>query len=956
MTETTDFTDEILNNPLSTQKIILEDYEDRIDGGGIVVDANNTFMYLIEAMSRLSGRMTEDIDNKLRQVYPRRAMVTKDLYNHISDYDYVGFYSGPSTLPMRLILHRDYIIEKAVPVPGTNYAKIVIPKDTTFEVGNYSFSLYYPIEIRVNTVVNSVSAAYNTEISNPLYTLNTNSIAMTEMENNGIKLLAFEFDTFQFKKDIITEPINVNMGFIKKYKFTDKFYAVRVWDTVSGVELATTMSDEVYDPSNGTCILKVYPEDKMISLDIPQIYFNNGIVGNQIKIELYTTLGEVDINLSTLKLDDVKANFALDVTDTDKTYTSVLRNIPTIIIVPISQRVKGGHNGYSFGQMKDSVVYHNGSQSAPITNMDLNSYFNKHGFKACKKTDNLTDRRYYAYRQLTLEDDLAVSNSKLTIKPDELHTNNGVRRHGNDKLVMLPSVRYRYKNAGNQCLPMDDVDIQAIDNLNPAAQILELNQNQYVTNPYHIVLRMHDRYPDAKMYDMFDVYTSNIAFLKENINLSAQLNVASVQITHDDEGCNGYSIRVGITKSEVFDEIPIADRKIYLSVRSVTNSMIGIEGTYSGEYEDLSTYDFHLDTEYNIDEGMIEIDNLINIYGSTLSNQLNLKDKFYISTMVKHSHFPTIAQDTEIINYFVENDNEWLMVSLQSVDYQLGVNLDDVLDTNLLVNWSNEQYRTYDEEELLRYEHDVYETDDDGNMVYIVDGNGDVITTKLHDMGDVVLDSEGVAIVKHRVGETVVGLDGTPEVIAPRITDYTIDLSTFDYRNHKVTKNFHKKVAGAMSDCYPNIRIMDENILENTKAYFKPITTLGETTYKLNNNVSKTDKLDLGFKFKIMVKQSVFSNAKLIKDMTKKVERIVSTSLADKIISLTAITNTITEQLGDYIESIDIIDLNGDTSVQTLVNTDVDKSPCLGKKLKLDDSGEMKFVNDVEIDFQPLDM
>ena len=150
----------ILNNPLEIQRNILEDLQTRLDGDVAVVDANNSFSFLLEAFSRTVAEATVAVDSKLNSLYPRRATTTKELYQHLSDFDYVGFFSAPATLRMKLILHKDFIVENALPVADTNYKLVAIPVDTVFQIGRYSMGLYYPIHIRINQVVNTISAVY----------------------------------------------------------------------------------------------------------------------------------------------------------------------------------------------------------------------------------------------------------------------------------------------------------------------------------------------------------------------------------------------------------------------------------------------------------------------------------------------------------------------------------------------------------------------------------------------------------------------------------------------------------------------------------------------------------------------------------------------------------------------------------------------------------------------------
>ena len=167
---------ELLNNPLCIQSAILNDYSAKLNGEVTVVDANNSFGFLIEGFSRIVSEATNAMDAKFSGLYPIRADTTKDLYNHLSDFDYVGFFSYPAPLKLVMMLHRDYLVKNAVKMPGSNYQLVVIPADTIFTVGRFKLGLYYPIHIKINSLIDTISASYDTTEANPLKTLATNSI------------------------------------------------------------------------------------------------------------------------------------------------------------------------------------------------------------------------------------------------------------------------------------------------------------------------------------------------------------------------------------------------------------------------------------------------------------------------------------------------------------------------------------------------------------------------------------------------------------------------------------------------------------------------------------------------------------------------------------------------------------------------------------------------------------
>ena len=948
--------DTLLANPLDIQSEILQEFENRMDGASIV-DANNSFTFLLETFSRIVSQAINAQDTKLNALYPRRATSTKELFNHLSDYDYEGFYSSPASLKMKLMLHRDYLVTNAKLAPGTNYKLVVIPKDTIFSVGRFKMGLYYPIHIRINDIVNSISAVYDTAEINPLHSLNSNMIQVTPVSYGGIDLISLEFDVFQFDKVVMTEVINASLGFIKKYKFTDKFYALRVFDVVSGKELSYTMSDAVYDIARPTARLKVYVESNEIELSIPQIYLVDGLISNQIKIELYTTQGALDVSISSIQLEDIKANFALSSFSNDNTYTTILRNIPTIIMTPSATRIVGGSSGYTFEQMKNFTIYHNGAITVPVTNLQLEQFFTDHGFRAYRKLDNLTDRRYYAYRKITDGDtELSVANGSLTINASELTENNDIRYQNNDStIVILPTLIYVFDKYINKFVIMSNVEKAALLSKSHKQLAITLNEGRYFCNPHHFVLNTIDKYPTCNVYDLFTVGASNMTFVSDNIHISAQLSMTSVDIRHLGSGAGGYTIRIGIMRSEELKKTPDSDIAIYLSLQTTGGFRIGIRGTYAGTFNDVDAYDFSLGTNYKLSNNMITITNLINSSGVIMEHEVGLTGTMSIATFVKKTMFPEIPQDFDILARFVEDDDSWLSVSLQTFKYKLGVDISDVYDSNLLINWTGVQCEKYLDDELLRYAHDMYELNPDGTLKYTKSVDGELILNKLHSKDDVVEDDSGNDVISHYKGSFKQDGFGNTTQTTSRTKDFTFDISGYDYRHTVVTTDFLINLSNTLSAYYDTVRSMQPNILENTRNYLKPVMTAGDAKYKLNNFTTIISDLELSFEINVYVSQVVSEDASLLDMLKTKIVSIIKTNLVDSLISTNTIMSEVKRILSDYVSSIDIVSTNGYSDIQTLVISETDKSPRLGTYIDLGSDNRLAFYPKVTIDFKPLD-
>lgn len=948
-----------LNNPLEIQRIVLDEYISRIDEQDVeIADANNAFSFLLETTSQIVAQATNVIDNKLSALYPIRASTTENLYNHISDYEYVGFFSYPAPLKLTMMLHRDYLVKNAVAVAGTNYKLVIIPADTIFTIGRFQLGLYYPIHIKINTLINTISVSYDTTDENPLKSLATNTIEVKADNFNGINLISFEFDTYQFNKVTYTESINPKIGFIKKYQYNNKFYAIRVFDISSGskVELNYTLSDAIYDTSKATVILKILPEENAITVNLPQIYLTNGKVGTKLQLEIYDTLGAIDASIVNVNLEDITANFAMNNPNTDLTYTNILRTIPTIIIQPSNTRITGGSNNMSFDEIKDYTIYHNNELSVPITRMDLNKFFSKNGFSYMAKLDNLTDRRYYAYRKMYNGDEvLGVTNSTLTIPFDEDTPNTSILYQNNESIVILPTTIYNYNSNTNKFLVLSDTEANVIRNSNNTDLANILNNGNHFGNPHHIVITTADRYPSCSFYDLFTTKATNVTFLEENVYLSAQLSLVSVVIRHLNNGAGGYVIRVGMQRSEDIQDTEYSLLKCCLTATSKEGYRVGLVGTYINTYNGIDVFDFTLTTNYKISKDRITLTNMKTSDDAFPDEyEIDLSGIMHIATFVKKSLFPSITQNEDILSYSTDDDGSWLAVSLQKFEYSLGNNLDDVIDANLLTTWTPVEFRKYEVDVPLLYDHDVYETNEDGTLKYTIVGD-EITLNKIHSIGDVVY-ADGEIVYQHRIGDTLFDASGNTVEVSSRMKEFTLTLNGYEYSHNSVITDFHKTLSATLSSYYDTIREMDDSVLENTNIFFSPLITTNAGYYKINNSTTITSSLELSFEFNCYVSQATLDDEVLLSSINEKINNIVISHLSDTIISLTVIAADVKNTLSAYVNSIDCLSLNGMNDVQTLMNINVDKSPKIGRKLVVGSDGRLVYEPLITINFKALDL
>ena len=950
----------LLANPLCIQNVMISDLQKRITGDLVLVDANNSFAFLMEAFSRIVADATNANDRKLNALYAARANTTEDLYNHLSDFDYVGFFSNPASLNLTLMLNKDYLIQNAVAVPGTNYQMVVIPADTIFTVGRFTLGLYYPIQIIINSAVGTISAQWDASIPNPLYSLSTNTIPIANNHFEGVDLVEIQFTCWQFNKVVTTESINPDIGYTKNYSYDNLFYAVRVFDTSSDTpkELSQTLSESIYDIDVPTVYLQVFPETNSINLSIPQIYFTSGLIGRQLKIEIYSTLGSLNASLVNVQLSEVVANFAMSSPNTDMTYTDILRTIQTIIIAPAETNIIGGSNSLTFEQIKNATIYRDNSAKTPTTRMDLEQFFTKNGFDYMLKIDNLTDRRYYAYTKvLDGVNEIGTSYGPVTLNFNQGTPSRNVLYQNNGSIVILPTAIYNYVTDTKSLALLTDAQADQLTGASGENLVNMLNSNGYFVTPHHIVVTTLDDYPDCEIFDLMTTTAQNTTFIDENPYLSAQLSLITIGIQHLNNGSGGYVVRAGFQRSDDLASADGAtDLMTFLTVLTHEGFKIGLAGKYVGTVNGLDVYDFTITTSYKITDTTISVTNMTVLNASPLEYFMNLTGTMYISTFVRSSLYPTVGQDLNIIPYLMNNDGTWLGISLQSFTYTLGSNISDVIDPNLITNWTNQTYQTYPVAVPQTYQHDVYQTNANGTIVYTVGANGSIITTKLHSAGDPVLDGTGNPVIRHSVGDIVLDASGNPIPIAPSVLDFTIFLSVYDYGRLVINPNFMRNIAADLSAYFATIRTMNQSVLEKTEIYFNPIVTTGIGTYKINNTTTIKSALGLSFVFNCYVSQATLDDPTTISSLTSQIIAITASHLSDEVISMTVIAADIKNQLSSYINSFDIVSLNGSSTIQTLMNVTVDSAPIIGMTMTVGSDGVLTYMPEIDINYMALDL
>lgn len=957
---------QILENPGQMQSLILSELAERTNGNVVVADPNNPFMFSLEASSSISSQIVRRQETVFDAIYAKRSTTAEELYRFMSDFDYLDVMAEPAPTEVTLLLDRDEIARRA-PVFNSNYKKVVLPASTVVRIGSRRFGIYYPIEIRINTRTGNFLVQYDTTSMNPLFTLSSNFVEHLSYTQNSQNLLKITIPVYQFERTVYDESVVIDSGFKVSYRYTNNFMAARVFTYLNNKwqELTYTLSEDVYDRSVATAKLKVLTDQKRVQISIPQVYLNKGMVGTQLRVELYTTLGAIN---TVITQDEARGTEIYDGQgDTADQYTLPLRALTLMAITPKEARVVGGKTGISFEELRNRVIYGSLVNSVPVTPLDIQNFVADQGFKLTKYRDNVTSRIYYANRKLVSGDDttVPVTVANVALSSETIANTSSILSFTDNIITVLPTTVYKYSESSGQCTPLSDDEIATLSALSNVEWAEELNTKIYTRMPYHLVTYTSDKYPESKTFNLNTPGVNRIQFVRENVNSVAQMQILIADVLHNGNGTGGFTVRIGVQKTKELVDVPESKIHILFMTTDRSGRAVHLKAVKVSENEVHDVYHVNIPTTYHItSDGYIRTTMNISATETTLCD-IPLVTEFDVRLMVDQDVLPDTAAEFSV-NSVPDDYADAIGLIQQTLEVQLGEDLSEAIFNITDVVWSPEEYATWPTTEYLTYAHDVYEKDVNGELVYTIVPNPDyddqdpesrpnlVQLNKLHSAGDFILDGASEPIIQHEEGDIKRDSEGQPIVLNQRTRVYYVESLMFDAKLYESSNEddqaYLTSISAELSGYVTTVKSMKGQLLDLTELYLRPIRTIGSAQFGLGNGNTIRMSLGLGFTIKYYVSRAVMVSDNLKEVIISTTQRIIESHMGNAIISLTAISSELREALSENIDSIDAIGING-SSIQTLIVDEDDAAPMVARKLVVQPDGSSVLEADITVDF-----
>lgn len=885
--------EQLRRDPLHIQRLMVEQVEGTYNGSLKLMASTTPFIHSLQLAATLSAGLCDEAESRSRKQYESLAVTPEDLYHHMSDRDYIGRFAIPATAPFSIFMRKDEVLSRMVSTGVEGVRKLVIPAGTTIEVlAEHTFTFTHAVEIR-QMAHGGITCLYDNTTPSPFRELSTNQVSwqltrmlVSEDNREGEDWLMINVDLLQFKRSRKVEPVSAAVNITKRYPFKDEFFHARVWNSVGGewVEMHTTHSDMVVDPTRPTAVLRVI--GKELEVHIPQVYINTSQVTEEIRIDIFTTKGDVQMDLSTIDSSAFVFSMTNGETKGISKYTAPVAAIAERIC--LSQGYMGGGKApMSFKELRENVLNNAiGPQSLPITPTQLTAKLSRMGYDIVTRMDLATRRIFTATRSLPPPMDMALSSPmniavpRWTTSIDEIMAESNIHING-DRITITPDSLFLYENGRVTLVPTDEVDdIRALPR---DVMIGHISDHDYMYSPFYYVLDQSKGVFESRTYHFGDPKLRHVVFDQENDSLGIYATIQDRDIQRND---TGWTVALRTSSGEGFKTLGLSAMVGQLAFSPSGDSGLtyinhsNIERDDDGEV----IFTFHIETNLDVREDhTLGITNFKSFDEAERTQYVGLMDSFEFFIAVDADIAPG-ARSSGIDRLLGGHllDGNWIGYYHEMFQLHLGTALDGLWNRSRPVV-GTQVYKRYEEDVYLLHHEDVYERDDNGELVWtVVAGKPEM--RKMHSKGDQVLDPiSGEPIILHPAGSVYVE-NGQPVVIQDRHVRQEIDLVLFDgmfwfantvsdinYRD-SVTNNIVKWIT---DDLHP----VQDVLLDETRIYFRPKETMGNISVILGENSQTTMRANRTLRVEYYVSRSVYRDTKL----REAIAAVTSTTLRDAL-------------------------------------------------------------------------
>lgn len=955
---------QLVANPGDIMSLSFAQLEETLAGTVDVTDPTNPVILVLENSAVNSAAAINSYETYTRRQYGQLAQSRDDLYVHMSDVDYIDRFASPASANFYLLLEIEELAAALVPTGVNGIKKVTIPRFTQVTVAGVTFTMQYPIDIR-QAASGGFQIVYNQDVLSPIQTLETNIVPWTVVTLKdtvaaGVvrQFISLQIPMRQFKISQNRVDFTRAGGVYQTFPYTDQFYYARAYSiAANGVatEIKTTHTDQVFDPTTPTLLLKDLGGS--LNVELPQIYLTNRLVGSEIRVDIYTSQGAISMALDAYVPDDF--NIILNgASPADTPYVAPLTTFKTMSLYS-NAATTGGANAMSFTDLRNQVLLNNfGPVNLPITPTQLDQSLTNLGYQPVIQVDDVTDRVILATRELPVpSNNTTVAGASMGVETlvasySDLVGRRSVMDNG-ERITILPSMLYQLVNG--VLTVVSDATLDAMNAMAKDALVRTINNGTYLYAPFHYVLDANNDTFALRAYYLDSPQVNTIQFVDENETAGYEIGTQDKTLVRT---ATGYQLRVMAKSSQNWKDLP--DDAVYCQLAFIPEG----EKTYAYMNGTLETalvsgervFTFNLGTNYDIDvaddlvlTSFQMFDDAERKHGVSLTADFDL---FWAADGVIVPGVTTTQIDEDMGKQLMTDTTLGLV--RERLNISLGSSLTNMWRRSRTVAGSG-VYKTYLTDVPATYAKDVYLRDPvTGNVEFtVVDGK--VVMTKLHSAGDVVM-VDGQPTYLHKAGDAMLDAQGNPILVSDGTLKRQIDLVLVEGVYYFATQDKAAAYKATIPQVITNwvngdLATLSQRLLEKTSLYFYPKSTVGDMQVKTQNGQTVTISAGQTFSLNYQLDDAAWRNTDLRQPLFNTAVNVIATALAQKTVAMTTLTATLQASVGSDVVGFDLTGFGDDGLITVVTVLDDSMRLTIRKQAVLEADGTLGVGEGVNVGY-----
>ncbi|QXO11142.1 hypothetical protein pEaSNUABM54_00316 [Erwinia phage pEa_SNUABM_54] len=950
-------------NPSLVQDQVYSAIEKATNGELDIVDPSTPFSLLMGTGIALHMASMEQFETGVRRQYPELAQTYEDLYYHMANVDYLDRFCTPALTQFQLALSKEEILQRIVQVPGTRIKKMVIPRNTAWSINGYTFSTLYPIVIRLMPY-GGLEITYDNTIPSPISTIESNLVEYVTATQDNVDFIIMSVPVQQLVLTSVSVPVTYGSMVTQKYTLNDSYYYCRVWGKQSDgswVEYNTTHSQQVFDVNSVTALLKV--TDNTLEVSIPQIYITNKLIASELRVDIYTSKGAVNVDLSGF----APSNYTMTFSDPEETAADSVYSAPlgafNAIFYYCSNKVQGGNNGLTFEQLRERRIHNANFRDTPITDAQLRGSLQRRGFDILKAIEDINSRTYLATKPMPAPETgkfatgIGCSVELFQTSIDSLSGYATVASNG-DRTTIKPTTLFSLEDGGLRIV--SDAEKAMILAMTPDVLVNQVNDNHYMYSPFHYVLDTSNNQFATRPYYLENPRITNRQFIEENE--TALLEVAPDTYTLEKTD-TGYKLTVVTRSGDSWKALPDSQAMLQLAFQPEDDTGYAFMNgkLLPNKVNNERVYEFDITCEWDITpKHSLVVDTFFMFNSSPRKFNMPLAgnwDLLYVAANYDVYQLEKRALDLWMGSMILPNG------SVAVSRHRFSATMGDTLDNTNYGLWSrarnvpgSERYSVWTEDQLAYYTQNVPKRDSNNNPVYTV-ANGKVVYHWEHKAGDPVIDpATGKQKVLAVAGAAKLDAQGKPIRIETRKTERQFDLfmldGTYFFATDEEDVEYAKLVPKNIVEwIQTDMAEITKGLLENTKVYFYPKRTLGNSRIIVNDG--REVSIPAGLRIHVTYHMSLVSyvDTELRATLAKNASKIISAILDRSTVAVSDMISQLTASGGNDIIGIKIDDIGPNEDISTYTALDDSTRCAIGRKLTAMPEGVLSVAEDLAFDY-----